>query len=76
MTEVKKQHYKAFAKELDELCRKFGADNLHASIGTGMIVAQFGPRGEVIAYDRSGEPTILASDGSVWMNQQLEGARP
>jgi len=76
MTEDREQHYRAFARELAQLCDKFEADNLHASVGSGMVVAQFGPRGEVVAYDRSGEPTILASDGCAWMNQQLGGVRP
>lgn len=71
MTEARKQHYRTFARELADLCKKFEADNLQASIMNGMIVVQFGPEGEVIAYDRTGELTVMAIDGSAWMNQQL-----
>lgn len=71
MDNVRELHYKAFCKELVALCEKFSADNLQASIATGMVVAQFGPRGEVVAYDRSGEVTVIAADGSEWMNRQL-----
>jgi len=73
MEEAKKQHYETFAVALTELCKEFGVANLQASIWDSILVVQFRPRGEVVAYDRRGKPTIIASDMAAWMGQQLRG---